>query len=143
MKIYAVTSGCYSEYHIDELFLTKEKAELYIASRTENGLRVLEDDYYIEEFDTYDDNIEGKVYYGIKINKDLNNSSTRKYCYYESIFSSSPITASHRICKSRFNWDVDTVIIPTDESYYGKTSDELKDIFDKHYTEHFMKGVES
>lgn len=133
MKIYAVTSGYYSDYHIDEVFLTKEKAELYIASRTEDGLSTSADDYYIEEFNTYDDNIEGKVYYGIKRSLDLTANRT---CYwYEHIFSSSPITAFHEIRKSYFNHNVDIAIIPTDESYYGKTSDELKDIFNKHFIE--------
>ena len=139
MKVYAVTSGCYSDYHIDEVFLTKEKAELYIATRTENGLNTYDDDYYIEEFDTYDDNIEGKVYYGIKRSQDL--ATNRKDYWYDPIFSSSPITASHEIRKSRFNRDVDTVIIPTDRSYYGKTADELKAIFYEHFMEYFKEDI--
>ena len=30
MKVYVVTSGCYSDYGIDEIFLDKKLAELYI-----------------------------------------------------------------------------------------------------------------
>ena len=30
MKIYVVTSGCYSDFHIDAMFSTREKAQKYI-----------------------------------------------------------------------------------------------------------------
>ena len=71
MKIYAVTEGEYSEYHICAIFDDKKKAELYCAVREEkeflnNNCYVFGDEYMIEEFDTDDVNIEGTVYYGVR-----------------------------------------------------------------------------
>lgn len=71
MKIYAVTEGEYSDYHICAVFDDKKKAELYCAVREEkeflnNNCYVFGDEYMIEEFDTDDVNIEGTVYYGIR-----------------------------------------------------------------------------
>lgn len=34
MKVYIVTSGCYSDYTIEAVFLNKADAELYIATKT-------------------------------------------------------------------------------------------------------------
>lgn len=51
MKVYIVTSGCYSDYHINAVFLDKAQAEYYCA------LHKLED-ADIEEYDTDDHVIE-------------------------------------------------------------------------------------
>lgn len=53
MKIYIVTSGCYSDYHIDAVFLEKEQAEYYCASYAS-------DEANIEEYDTDDHAVECK-----------------------------------------------------------------------------------
>lgn len=54
MKIYICTSGTYSEYSIDAVFLTLEKANLYAFVH----------DGQVEEFETEDDNIcASDVYY--------------------------------------------------------------------------------
>lgn len=71
MKIYAVTEGEYSDYHICAVFDDKKKAELYCAVREEkdfldNKYYVFGDEYMIEEYDTNDANIEGTVYYGVR-----------------------------------------------------------------------------
>lgn len=56
MKVYVVTSGEYSSYGIEAIFLTREKAELYCANHN-----VIEEYtwYDIEEYDTMDDSLEG------------------------------------------------------------------------------------
>lgn len=55
MKIYVVTSGDWSDYGIDQIFLTKEKADLYASAH--KGSRV-------EEYETYDNKInENNIYY--------------------------------------------------------------------------------
>lgn len=71
MKIYVVTEGEYSDYHICAVFDNKKKAELYCAVREEkdfldNKYYVFGDEYMIEEYDTDDVNIEGTVYYGVR-----------------------------------------------------------------------------
>ena len=60
MKVYVVTYGAYSEYHIKKVFLDKEKAEKYLALITKSDVF---DDYdfdsgRVEEYDTADDEIE-------------------------------------------------------------------------------------
>lgn len=52
MKIYVVTSGEYSDYHIDAVFLDKQKALQYCAA---NGIC---EDVSIEEWETHDDKID-------------------------------------------------------------------------------------
>ena len=56
MKVYIVTEGCYSDYHIEAVFLDKQKAESYIVGW---------DGYHIEEFETADDTVKdiGDVLY--------------------------------------------------------------------------------
>ena len=49
MKIYVVTSGCYSDYHIDAVFDDHEKAEVYVAANDS-----INDPVYIETYDTDD-----------------------------------------------------------------------------------------
>lgn len=54
MKIYIVTGGEYSAYHIEAVFLTKEKAELYIAAHEVWDGRV-------ETYEPKDDDIHGEL----------------------------------------------------------------------------------
>lgn len=52
MKVYVITAGSYSDYHIERVFLDKEKAERYVElsnNRYETP--------YIEEFETDDDEV--------------------------------------------------------------------------------------
>lgn len=51
MKIYIVTEGCYSDYHIEEVFLDKEKAYNYARLHCSG-------DGHVEEFDTLDNDYE-------------------------------------------------------------------------------------
>ena len=57
MKIYIVTAGEYSDYHICEVFLERSEAEKYVAVRVTDDY-YHEDEIYIEEHDTYEGNIE-------------------------------------------------------------------------------------
>ena len=50
MKIYIVTDGCYSDYHIEAVFTDKEKAKLFAALHNCSNL---------EEYETSDDNLKG------------------------------------------------------------------------------------
>jgi len=53
MKIYIVTTGCYSDYSIENVFLDPEKAKAYatmIFSKYKDAA--------IEVYDTFDDNVQ-------------------------------------------------------------------------------------
>ena len=52
MKVYIVTGGEYSSYSIYAVFLNEEKAKMYVAVNPGTD---------IEEYDTFDDNIIGKL----------------------------------------------------------------------------------
>lgn len=73
MKVYIVTAGEYSDYHICKVFLDKEKAEKYVALENELN-KGCWDECYINEWDTADDSIkmEAKVahYYYCYINNE-------------------------------------------------------------------------
>lgn len=53
MTIYLVTSGAYSDYGVDAVFLEEKKAMLYCAVRNIKQ----PDSFRIEEYETLDDNI--------------------------------------------------------------------------------------
>ena len=55
MKVYVVTSGEYSSYRIEEVFLNRKKAETYLAIQNGNFFYTT---YKIETYETEDDNIE-------------------------------------------------------------------------------------
>lgn len=66
MKVYVVTAGEYSDYHICKIFLDKEKAEKYVA--IENEINQYYDECWINEWETDDDNVDmtakvGHYYY--------------------------------------------------------------------------------
>lgn len=63
MKVYIVTEGSYSDYHIEQVFSTKEQAAKYIIAN-----RGRYDCYDIEEYEVDDVTIESsdKVYYAVK-----------------------------------------------------------------------------
>lgn len=54
MKVYVVTSGIYSDYHIVAVFDDKRKAEVFCAADNDKnkGHRIWGDTCYIEEYDT-------------------------------------------------------------------------------------------
>ena len=54
MKIYIVTAGCYSGYHIEAVFTSLRKAELYVAAHCNT------DNIDIEEYETADEKITDK-----------------------------------------------------------------------------------
>lgn len=77
-KVYVVTSGCYSDYQIEAVFSSKEKAELYVAVHYDYDYNIKNNNDYvnIEEYTISDSLIKGTVYYGLlfyvskeKINK--------------------------------------------------------------------------
>lgn len=72
MKVYVVTAGEYSDYHICKIFLDKEKAEKYVA--IENEINQPYDECWINEWETDDDKVDmtAKVghYYYAYIDKD-------------------------------------------------------------------------
>ena len=60
MKVYVVTSGTYSDYHIVAAFDDKQKAEVFCAAYNDNCMehRTWDDPYYIEEYDTEENHAE-------------------------------------------------------------------------------------
>ena len=57
MKIYIVTAGEYSDYHICKVFLDKEKADKYVALETECD-EFLSYNMYVSEWETSDDKVD-------------------------------------------------------------------------------------
>ena len=81
MKVYVVTQGSYSDYHIEQVFLEREKAELYCKLHDTSGWG---DHPELEEYDTYDDFVEEekksiKYLYSFK----LDERGNIKTCYKE------------------------------------------------------------
>lgn len=75
MTIYVVTSGEYSDYHIDGVFSDRKQAELYCAI-TDSRRNKYDDDFCsIEEYETDGIKLEGEVYYGISFYARLYDSS--------------------------------------------------------------------
>jgi hypothetical protein len=82
MKVYIITSGEYSDYHIERVFLNKEKAEQYVklvnndSSWNEVGIEELEssDDEIIAEIKY----IHAKYIVTLKENKNINNEKIIK-----------------------------------------------------------------
>lgn len=67
MKVYVVTAGEYSDYHICKIFLDKEKAEKYVALENEMN-KYWSDNCWVNEWDTSDDSVDidaktAKYYY--------------------------------------------------------------------------------
>lgn len=56
MKLYIVTAGCYSGYHIEAVFTSLRKAELYVAIHSDSD-SILIEEYEIEEYETADEKI--------------------------------------------------------------------------------------
>lgn len=58
MKIYIVTAGEYSDYHIVNIFTDKEKAEKYVALQNELNPH---DEGWLTEWETADDKVDTNV----------------------------------------------------------------------------------
>jgi hypothetical protein len=88
MKVYIVTAGCYSDYHIKRVFSNKEKAELYAKGTSEAD---------IEEYEL-DDDKEVKLY--TLINIDYCIERAPKYQFQFDICNS----LDSEECTYYFNW---------------------------------------
>lgn len=60
MKIYVVTSGTYSEYGIDSVFIDKHKAEIYCALCNKDMVGNY-GSYQVEEYESDDNDIKGEI----------------------------------------------------------------------------------
>jgi hypothetical protein len=60
MKVYIITAGSYSDYHIERVFLDKEKAEKYVKLSQSNYNY---DQPYIKEMETSDNAVIDKITY--------------------------------------------------------------------------------
>lgn len=58
MKVYIVTMGEYSAYHIERVFLDKEKAEHWAEAQKDFTQPDYEEDIQVEEFETSDEAVE-------------------------------------------------------------------------------------
>jgi len=71
MKVYVVTAGQYSDYHIEQVFLDKEKAENYVKYHNSDP------DWYdcatVEEYDTADEGyaLQRDGYYHVDMESDI------------------------------------------------------------------------
>jgi len=65
MVVYIVTSGEYSDYHIERVFLSYEKAEQFVALHNRNSDEYCYEEWNIEPRETFDECLseEIKVYY--------------------------------------------------------------------------------
>jgi len=120
-KVYVVTSGCYSEYHVEAVFSSKEKAELYVAVHHDHNKHcsINDDEYYIEEYDISDSLINGVAYFGLNFlvhKKELN----RPYCF-SPVASVSPIAEEIEDLNSTNG--VIKVTIPTNKYYTDDDED--------------------
>ena len=71
MKVYIVTQGYYSDYHIEAVFSKRSQAELYIAVHNNNDDDSKYGEYYIEPYLVDDCKIEvdnQKIYYHYEYN---------------------------------------------------------------------------
>lgn len=87
MKVYVVTEGSYSDYHIDSIFSTREKADIRVALLNSSDYRdadVEEWDVDYIEIDTNQKIIDyAIVYYGTRDN--FNKDIIRSICLYKGL----------------------------------------------------------
>ena len=60
MKVYVVTTGAYSDYEIDSVFIDKHKAEIYCALCNKGKVNNY-GSYQVEEYESDDNDIEGEI----------------------------------------------------------------------------------
>lgn len=123
MKIYICTSGTYSEYSIDAVFLTLEKANLYAFV---HGCQV-------EEFETEDDNIRASdVYYRYHIEYESGTEAEFK-CYRNGTTIDYKDDSHFSSCLGTYHY-----VFVSKKDY---TEEELKKIFFDKLTEEKAKGL--
>lgn len=77
MKVYVITSGCYSDYRIQAVALDKEQAEKIAA--TINNSRHYSDDFCeIEKYDTEDIKIDAKCEVKMRFHMTVNYRNTKE-----------------------------------------------------------------
>lgn len=104
MTIYVVTSGRYSDYHIDAVFTDRKQAELYCAATDSRRGDYDNDSCNIEEYETDGVKLEGEVYYGISFYANIYNSGFN-ITSANQIYSISPVVTKNvidRTCWNRF-----------------------------------------
>lgn len=120
-KVYVVTSGCYSDYHIEAVFSSKEKAELYVAVHHDHNIKniIYYDNVFIEEYTISDSLINGVAYFGLSfcVKK---NELNRPYCF-SPVASVSPI--AEEIVKYDPKKDIFEITIPTNKYYTDDDAD--------------------
>lgn len=89
MTIYVVTSGQYSDYGIDAVFLDKRKAAIYLAAH-EDYEDYFSDTLRIEEWETQDDTI------AVAPEKSIN----WKYCFSRNLRGEFVVSACHTTLES-------------------------------------------
>lgn len=67
MKVYIVTNGSYSDYHIVKVFTDKAKADDFAKRATTSGY---DQDYDVEEFDTEDEADLNLLPFGVRLRRD-------------------------------------------------------------------------
>lgn len=83
MKVYLVTSGEYSDYHVDQVFLDEDKAKHWVAAQVDNAEGLYCDEYYINEVETADESVDCALkinyLYKIKVRVSFTNSLALEY----------------------------------------------------------------
>lgn len=123
MKVYVVTDGEYSSYHIEDIFLDKDLAETYCALHCPTG--------QIETYNINDDNIQGKIniYYGIHFITYYDRSYPLCLELYRS---TKPIY--ERVVKDKERYDINIPISKKDFNY--KSAEKIaRDFFIKYKAE--------
>lgn len=89
MKVYLVTSGEYSDYHVDQVFLDEDKAKHWVAAQIDNAGDRYHEEYYIDEVETADESIDCALkinyLYEIKVRVSFTDSLTPEYRIPETI----------------------------------------------------------
>jgi len=117
MKVYIVTSGCYSDYSIDAVFTDRKKAEMYCAIHNV-------EDQDIEEWETEDDSITVdkpvlKRWVGIHKSNGLSEVEEEGYC----------LTPIFQVCEKYYYGGYDRIIMSTS---MDKTAEQAQKImYDK------------
>ena len=116
MNVYVVTSGEYSDYHIESVFIDKQQAELYCAARDSNREKYDDDFCSIEEFETDGARLEGEVYYGILFYARLFDSGICLYSA-DQMYSVTPVMTKIKKDNSDYSYKIITGTIPTNKVY--------------------------
>jgi hypothetical protein len=104
MKIYVVTSGDYSDYHIDKVFIDEEKAKKYI--ECQNRYLEYNDKSRLEEYDTEEKDFESVVEIWVSYEDKPKFKFTKKYmCTIESFTTIDKASEDFEISCRWDDWD--------------------------------------